>query len=227
MSTKKSYCTNSEKPQISLLWPTKISVGVFDRAIESIKESCSDPKKIEILFKVEDGANIDYLQETVSSIGCNFYVIINDLCGYQNMHIFFNEIFEHAVGDLIFTFADDLLIYGDWVQEFLASLYWFKDGIYVINTRSHSWTPYPVISRRFVSILGYVSPCHQIDSWVQNVAKQIGRYPHLPESKISIVHDHVGPPSQNTIGRNIILSSRSIITSQSSIAAQKLKSHLE
>jgi hypothetical protein len=220
-------CDGSVNPtKISIIWPTRVNDKAYE-AMDSIAGSCSDNDCIEILFKIDNKNQVEELTTLSNRFPCSIKIYFNELLGLDNMHLFQNYLAKEASGKLLFFFGDDLTIEGDWVKYFWETRSFYKDQIYVVNTRGHVWSPFPIITKEWVDILGFVSPFYMSDSWMQTVANLIYRHTHLPdESDVKITHNHIGPPGYKTLPKWFPKKIRHQLCRLAPYAAKILRQHM-
>ena len=175
--------------------------------MRSAAETATKPGRVEILSYIDDDdeSKFDYLmaqkelqlEPAVSSLK-NMEMICGEPLSTPLMN---NILSEKASGD-IFVISNDDQIFRDknWDDEIdkAAACYpddiyciWFNDGRY-----GEKICTFPVLSRRWVDILGYIEPPifehYNCDLWTWQIAKMLSRLHYIPNVMVEHLHPDTG-----------------------------------
>ena len=147
---------------ISVLIPSRGRPQELEAAVRSLIRRAADPESIEILIAADrdDQPTID----AACQMRVDLY-IMPERWGYPGLHLYYNELASHAVGDWIFVFNDDTRMctfgWDDIIhdQPYLI-LHPFIDYIPEHNS-------FPIIPGDWVRKLGHVSIGKGTDLWWQ------------------------------------------------------------
>jgi hypothetical protein len=110
-------------------------------------------------------------------------VFVEARLGYANFHRMVNFLAKKAKGEWLLLWNDDMRIIGDWTVPDAT------DKPQVLNF----WDPNnqvnnlaPVISRKMYEIMGHFSLSTHCDSWVQDIANELGI--HVPVHGAQVQH---------------------------------------
>ena len=117
-------------------------------------------------------------------------VMVGPRVGYRRFHEMINELAAHAVGDYLLLWNDDaLMLSPDWVKA--------------VENHDHpdiavlSFSPdlrnnfFPVITRRMYEVMGHFSLSAHCDSWVQDIANDLGRHYYVPGVEVKHLREMV------------------------------------
>lgn len=186
--------TSASQKTISLLCPTRGRPQQALRLALSVLKTASKPKRVEILFYVDED---DETQEDYKSTFSSHYpelsqlkryaIVIGDPIGISRA---WNELARLCKGDLLIMAADDQ-IYNDagWddrldqeVEKYPDEIFcmWFNDG-----HLGDKLCTFPIVSRKWCTTLGYFVTgffeCFCDDVWIMDIAKRVGRLHYIPD----------------------------------------------
>lgn len=131
-------------------------------------------------------------------------IFYDSITGYENHGDLFNKLADGASGDLFWLFGDDCLIESNnWQSQFANIVGQYPDMIFAINHRHHPWSPVPVVTKKWVETLGYITIGYA-DTWIQHVALGAERYIQVHE-KITVNHylESCNSPIKKRINKKI------------------------
>jgi len=109
------------------------------------------------------------------------YTLVGKRHGYPGLQHYINELCKLASGDWLFLWNDDALMKTpDWWKKVPET-----DKPEVINFDANPLNNlFPLVSRQMYETLGHFSLSPHNDSWVQDIANQVGIHTHVPGVEI-------------------------------------------
>lgn len=173
---------------ISLICPSRGRPALLQRMISSARSLALG--NIEILVYLDEDDSADYSKVTMASI-----IIKGDS---KDMGAAQNVLFNMSKGNIIMPANDDQIyrtegwdvLIRDRVAKFKDEIYmaWVNDG----SPKAAVRCAFPIMSRKWVETVGYFMPegFHFLyrDTWIHDIAKQIGRELYIPEVFIEHMH---------------------------------------
>tara|TARA_B100000427_G_C15427296_1_gene559099 strand:- start:147 stop:980 length:834 start_codon:yes stop_codon:yes gene_type:complete len=168
---------------ISLLLPTRERSDKFNRMLESLKNTCHDLSRIEILILIDtDDKNFhDYekiINDNKSKIKINFFVKDFKTHAIRN-----NFLANNCSGDLLFPINDDMVFVSkNWDlqldTEFSKNFnnkpfcLWIDAG----NRYKYFHCDFPIVNRNWYKRLGYIGSEYfnfwYLDSWICELSRR-------------------------------------------------------
>lgn len=152
-------------------------------SIQSLKSACKDdPECIEICIKLDHDEDYDYYVNLLHDSGFPFKLIYyNQFQGLADVHFLEYEFSQLSNSNMIWLFADDLLIESpDLCTELRKACDLFDDDIFIyygkyIKKRGgvRLCDKYPIIGRGLINCLQYVSPNCGVDQFYRSLAKSM------------------------------------------------------
>lgn len=161
--------------KVSVLLPTRERAQMAKESIESLGGG-----DFEVLLYVD--TDDPQLKAYKSLASDRVKVFVEPRLTYANFHRMVNFLAKKAKGDWLLLFNDDMRIDGDWkVPD--------ADKPQVLNF----WDPNnmrnnlaPIISRSMYETMGHFSLSTHCDSWVQDIANELGI--HVPVPGVRVTH---------------------------------------
>jgi hypothetical protein len=163
---------------ISTSTPARGRVPFLQRMLTSIISNAHDFSNFEILFAI-DNDDLDTAKEIelfLEGKGVNYKIIYFERLFYKNIHKYMWGLFEHAKGDYMWLFPDDLEIQTpNW--DLILSKY--KNEMYLqprLPCFYDAWkfSIVPIVSRKWFEITGRVAENSQYDVWLGGIAERLG-----------------------------------------------------
>lgn len=109
------------------------------------------------------------------------YTLVGKRHGYPGLNHYINDLCKIATGDWLFLWNDDALMKTpDWWKKVPET-----DKPEVINFDANPLNNlFPLVSRQVYETLGHFSLSPHNDSWVQDIANQVGIHTHVPGVEI-------------------------------------------
>lgn len=149
---------------ISFLIPARDSGNKFEKTINSLIATCSQPEKIEILVRVDRDDLYDRYASVLKNTNIRFKLICGDRYGgYKTIYLFAQELVSLSIGDFIWPYGDDIYMHQcNWFDEIINTHKKFTDDIYIIyvkKARKKQWAlEMPIFTRRLNNLFGGVLP---------------------------------------------------------------------
>jgi len=188
---------------ISFLLPTRNRPEKLKKLLLSLKETCNNINNYEVVlvFDNDDTAHINEFNNLNKNF--NYQTIIMNRVGYDNLHIYYNEACKIAKGNWLWPWNDDCseMLSKDWdliVEEYNNKFCILNPW----NTRScdsgylQSHTMFPVVPKKYVELLGHLSPWNHYDTYTERVVSGL----NLLINEFRIVHTHDREEDETTKG---------------------------
>ncbi|MFH1868409.1 MAG: hypothetical protein ABH843_05515 [Candidatus Omnitrophota bacterium] len=240
----------TKRRYISLLCPTRGRPGWAARFISSVYRTAVMPERIEVLFCVDsDDEDKDSYQSFLKGVKTRFSRLKRCELFIRERTIvsrLWDTLAQECSGDLLIIANDDQ-VYVDYgwdvrldeeTKKFPDEIFcmWFNDAQFCENLAT-----FPIISRRWFKVLGYLSPgifkFLNTDAWIHDIARRINRLHYIPDILVEHLHcDNRKAPFDKTYrifhpGRyEIVYSEHQLFKKSSSIreeAAEKLKTAID
>ena len=178
--------TRGQGPLVSFLMPTRTRLRLALRSIQSLFETCADPRSIEVIARGDaddsETAKLPFLAQN----GHDYFklVIGPKLNGYFSLHHFYNDCAALATGDWLMVWNDDCKMVTQHWDTLLANLDYsqfpsFKGnstvaGFNVVCIPEDNVGCFPAMRRASYQLMGHFScHCHN-DLWVNDVFNGAG-----------------------------------------------------
>ncbi len=188
---------------ISVLIPSyRNPTGLAD-CLASILRTVSDTRNIEILIRIDndDPKSLEYkcleeFNKRAFNPNWNIKFIESKVKerGYENLHLFVNELASQANGDWLMLLTDDSIIRSkNWDLE--INKYYPRDLV-VLNPCGQGLNLFPIVAYSVYDILGHISLNSHYDTWISSVAHENGKQIRLNNGEIQI--EHLGKVNNHT-----------------------------
>ena len=181
----------SQGKVVSVMLPSRGRPDSLRAALRSLAETCSNPKQVEVLIRLDDDdtqtlAIQDSLVAECAPIDLRIIVGPRGN-GYKDLQVYFNELAAAARGDFLFLFNDDARIKTKgWDKQVAAHR--GKLSILHPNAVGADLNVFPVVHRKIVELLGYFSLEPFCDAPMFFIAHYCGIRVHLPSVVITHLH---------------------------------------
>ncbi len=164
---------------VSVLLPSRNRSAMCEKSIHTLGS-----KDVEILIYV------DYNDPDLASyilLGNDFTtIVIGPRYTYKKLHEYYNLLSKMAKGDWLMLWNDDaeMLTYN-WTDKLPA-----VDKPMVVNFNENPLDNlFPVISRQMYETMGHFSLSPHNDSWVQDIANELGIHTYIPGVQVKHLRD--------------------------------------
>lgn len=198
--------------KIAILTPTRGRPDMMCRFIRSVLSTASGDDIYCYNYIDDDDTFLSEYQKKLSEFGDKVITIVREP---QSVSKSWNVIAEQALRDGadIFIMGNDDLVYRTegWDVTLKEKLKHVTDNIYCawfedkINSEKHC--AFPIVSRKWVQVLGYFTPgvfeFGYNDTWVFDIGKKLERLLFIPEIVTEHLHASLGKsPKDETFLRN-------------------------
>lgn len=171
---------------VSFLIPTRGRLQSLLEGIQSIKEKASPDVQVEFLVRIDqdDGETLAGRDRIPGEI-----VVGPRWCGYDCVHIFYNELAAKSHGDWLICWNDD---------TFMVTPQWDKllppannaQVIWLHSPTSWTWA-FPAMTRKLYELWGCFSPNAPADAVIFEIWKKAGKpIPNPYDHSSQIIVDH-------------------------------------
>ena len=191
---------------ISILVPTRERINQLIKSIDTFYEKSSNIDNFEFILGVDndDIETIDGIKNYISNNNYkNIKLIYFEKLGYSGLHLYFNELVRHSIGELFWTIADDCecrtenwdLILKKYETGFHYVQVYCPQGDVNITGIYNGFSLVPIVSKKWVELTGRIGLNSQTDLWMGAVVRNMTHngYPNIIDHEYSIVIDMVLP----------------------------------
>jgi hypothetical protein len=190
--------------RIAVLLPTRGRTVALSRSVESLVNLAKDTDSIQIMlgFDNDDPVGIDHfksvLQPWLDERNLHYTAMTFAPMGYIRLNEYVNTLAEKSSADwLVFWNDDAVMETQDWDVEIMKWEGQFK----LLAFQTHNLHPYsifPIVPRKWLDLLGYLSP-HQIsDAWLSQQAYMLDILERIPVEVLHDRHDLTGNNKDET-----------------------------
>ena len=194
-TTLNDYCLNAiTKPtkRISVLMPTRSREELSLRALKTLWDNADSNEGIEYLIVIDDDdtESVEYYDKTVVPFtkeqGIDLRVWVVKRLGYKKLNEYLNFLGNKSNGHYIMFWNDDAIMKTEsWDKEIDQ----YRDKFRVLRMPDQSRHPYslfPIVPRKWMSLLGTISPQAMSDAWISQIAYLCNIMVNIP---VSVIHD--------------------------------------
>lgn len=165
---------------VSVLLPSRGRPVPLAEAVASLRDLADQPDRLEVLVAADD--DDPPTVRAAEEIGAT--VLVSPRHGYAGLHLYVNALARRASGTWLALWNDDArMLTRGWdqrVAEAPVGVLWPREAAYPdCNT-------FPIVHRSIVDALGHVSLNPHYDSWLQEIADELGIHHRVD---IEILHD--------------------------------------
>ena len=170
---------------ISIILPTRNRLKLFTESVESLLSTVSSVDNIEILVAMDDD-DFETVSEIQKFIENKPYIklFLFTRKYYHGLHEYVNFLANKASGKFIMTWNDDCLMETkDWDKYIMEYDNQFIMLSPKVKNMEHYWKHqgvlFPIIPKKWVDIIGIISPVHAFDSWIDVLSKRLKIFVNL------------------------------------------------
>ncbi len=189
---------------IAILLPTRGRAEMLERSIQSLISMAKDPNQIQLMlaFDNDDEVGTKHFEQVVQpwldDNMINYTAMMFEPLGYIRLNEYVNELARNSDARwLVFWNDDAVMETQDWDKEIMKWDGQFK----LLAFRTHNLHPYsifPIVPRKWLDLLGYLSP-HQIsDAWLSQQAYMLDIMERIPVEVLHDRHDLTGNNKDET-----------------------------
>lgn len=192
------------KFDISILLPTRGRSDSLERSVKSVIELAADPKRIQLMFGFDNDDEIgvkhftDELKPWLDEHKVAYTAMSFAPMGYIRLNEYVNALAKASDARwLVFWNDDAVMETGAWDQEIMTYEGQFK--ILAFHTHNdHPYSIFPIVPRKWLDLLGYLSP-HQIsDAWLSQQAYMLDIWQRIEVNVLHDRHDLTGNNNDET-----------------------------
>jgi hypothetical protein len=189
---------------IAILLPTRGRADMLERSVKSVIELAENPSRVQLMFGFDndDPVGIKYfveeLQPWLDQQSANYTAIKFAPLGYIRLNEYVNELARKSDARwLVFWNDDAVMETQDWDTEIIKHDGEFK--LLAFHTHNdHPYSIFPIVPRKWLDLLGYLSP-HQIsDAWLSQQAYMLDVWQRIPVDVLHDRHDLTGNNNDTT-----------------------------
>jgi hypothetical protein len=186
------------KYNISILLPTRGRSNMLERSVRSVIELADQPDMVQLMFGFDrdDTVGVDCfkqeLQPWLTEHHVKYKAMVFDPLGYIRLNEYVNALAQASAGRwLVFWNDDAVMETPGWDSEIIKYDGQFK--LLAFHTHNdHPYSIFPIAPRRWLEVLGYLSP-HQIsDAWLSQQAYMLDIWQRIPVHVLHDRHDLTG-----------------------------------
>lgn len=189
---------------IAILLPTRGRADMLERSVKSVVELAENPSRVQLMFGFDndDPVGIKYfveeLQPWLDQHSVNYTAIKFAPLGYIRLNEYVNELARKSDARwLVFWNDDAVMETQDWDTEIMKYDGEFK--LLAFHTHNdHPYSIFPIVPRKWLDLLGYLSP-HQIsDAWLSQQAYMLDVWQRISVDVLHDRHDLTGNNNDTT-----------------------------
>ena len=194
-TTLNDYCLNAiTKPtkRLSVLLPTRGRGELSFKSLKTLWDNAETNDGIEYLIAVDDDdlESVEYYDKTIvpytKQQGIDLRVWSVKRLGYKKLNEYLNFLGNKSNGHYIMFWNDDAIMKTEsWDKEIDQ----YRDKFRVLRMPDQSQHPYslfPIVPRKWMSLLGTISPQAMSDAWISQIAYLCNIMVNIP---VSVIHD--------------------------------------
>ena len=177
---------------IAILLPTRGRAEMLERSVKSVIDLAANASRVQIMFGFDNDDAIGTthfekaLQPWLDQQGVNYTAISFAPMGYIRLNEYVNELARNSDANWLVFWNDDAVMQTqNWDQEITKHTGEFK--LLAFHTHNdHPYSIFPIVPRKWLDLLGYLSP-HQIsDAWLSQQAYMLDIWQRI---KVNVLHD--------------------------------------
>ena len=189
---------------IAILLPTRGRAEMLERSVQSLISLAKDPDQIQLMlaFDNDDEVGTKHFEQVVQpwldDNQVNYTAMSFEPLGYIRLNEYVNELARNSDARwLVFWNDDAVMETQDWDAEIMKWDGQFK--LLAFNTHNlHPYSIFPIVPRKWLDLLGYLSP-HQIsDAWLSQQAYMLDIMERIPVEVLHDRHDLTGNNKDET-----------------------------
>ena len=189
---------------IAILLPTRGRAEMLERSIQSLISMAKHPNQIQLMlaFDNDDEVGTKHFEQVVQpwldDHMINYTAMMFEPLGYIRLNEYVNELARNSDAYWLVFWNDDAVMQTqDWDVEIMKWDGQFK----LLAFQTHNLHPYsifPIVPRKWLDLLGYLSP-HQIsDAWLSQQAYMLDIMERIPVEVLHDRHDLTGNNKDET-----------------------------
>lgn len=177
---------------IAVLLPTRGRSDSLERSVKSMIELAANADRVQLMFGFDNDDSVgithfvEELQPWLDQHSINYTAIKFAPLGYIRLNEYVNELARKSDARwLVFWNDDAVMETQDWDTKIMAWEGEFK--LLAFHTHNdHPYSIFPIVPRKWLDLLGYLSP-HQIsDAWLSQQAYMLDIWQRI---EVDVLHD--------------------------------------
>ena len=194
-TTLNDYCLNAiTKPtkRISVLLPTRGRGELSFKSLKTLWDNADTNDGIEYLIAIDDDdlESVEYYDKTIvpytKEQGIDLRVWVVKRLGYKKLNEYLNFLGNKSNGHYMMFWNDDAIMETEaWDKEIDQ----YRDKFRILRMPDQSQHPYslfPIFPRKWMSLLGTISPQAMSDAWISQIAYLCNIMVTIP---VTVIHD--------------------------------------
>lgn len=175
---------------VSFLLPVRKRPKTLKLSLDSLLNTCSNVSNYEVIVVFDDD-DIETINEFDSwDKNYNYKKIISQRFGYDFLNKYYNLASNESSGKWLWVWNDDTeminknwdLIIEEYNDQFLILNPFNTREMDAVYLQTH--TLFPIIPRKYVELLGHISPWNHIDTYIERICSE------YIKNEFRILHTH-------------------------------------
>jgi hypothetical protein len=196
--------TQNPEFDIAILLPTRGRAEMLERSIHSLFNLAKNPHQIQLMLAFDNDDEVgtqhfaDVIQPWLDDHMINYTAMSFEPMGYIRLNEYVNELARNADANWLVFWNDDAVMQTqDWDTEIMKWQGQFKLLAFLTHNL-HPYSIFPIVPRKWLDLLGYLSP-HQIsDAWLSQQAYMLDILERIPVDVLHDRHDLTGNNKDDT-----------------------------
>lgn len=177
---------------------------MLERSIHSLFTLAKNPQQIQLMLAFDNDDDVgtkhfaDVIQPWLDDHMVNYTAMSFDPLGYIKLNEYVNELARNSDAHWLVFWNDDAVMQTqDWDAEIMKLQGQFKLLAFLTHNL-HPYSIFPIVPRKWLDLLGYLSP-HQIsDAWLSQQAYMLDILERIPVEVLHDRHDLTGNNKDET-----------------------------
>jgi hypothetical protein len=177
---------------------------MLERSIHSLFNLAKNPHQIQLMLAFDNDDEVgtqhfaDVIQPWLDDHMINYTAMSFEPMGYIRLNEYVNELARNADANWLVFWNDDAVMQTqDWDTEIMKWQGQFKLLAFLTHNL-HPYSIFPIVPRKWLDLLGYLSP-HQIsDAWLSQQAYMLDILERIPVDVLHDRHDLTGNNKDDT-----------------------------
>ena len=202
---------NEPEFDIAILLPTRGRDGMLERSVKSVIDLADDPSRVQIMFGFDSDDEVgtthftEQLQPWLDLNDVAYTAMTFEPMGYIRLNEYVNELARNSDARWLVFWNDDAVMETQgWDTTIMSHEGEFK--LLAFHTHlDHPYSIFPIAPRKWLDLLGYLSP-HQIsDAWMSQQAYMLDIWERIPVNVLHDRHDLTGNNNDETFNNRPML----------------------
>lgn len=177
---------------ISIMCPSRQRSKALEENIKILLSLAKNPEFIDIVVRIDD--DDPEINEYKNIPGIK--LIIGPAFGYRGLHIYYNDCAKASVADSwLFMWNDDVLME---TKNWDTLIHKYDNQFICLAPQSFphkkEFTIVPIIPKKWIDIIGYLSLNAQSDAWLEDIARKLNIFKWI---NINVLHNRADITGEN------------------------------